>query len=93
LLALRAHPEGKKRAVCSDVVHTRRKAAGERLLYAWALAILPNTLDAFGVDFADVWWWYAVRVGLSAIWLAALIVWAVWLWRDRRAARARDARA
>jgi hypothetical protein len=69
-------------------IRARRKAAGERLLLAWALAIVPNTIAAFGVDLRDAWWWYVIRFGLGALWLAALVVWLAWLGRERQAKRA-----
>jgi hypothetical protein len=68
-----------------------RRNAGENLLAAWGLAIIPNMLDAFGVNLPDEWWWYVIRFGLSALWLAALIAWLKWLWRERQAKRAVNA--
>ena len=70
-----------------EEVRARRKAAGERLLVAWGVAIVPNTIAAFGVDLTGAWW-YVVRFGLGAVWLAALVVWLAWLWRERHAKRA-----
>src|SRR4051794_13186952 len=46
-------------------VRARRKAAGERSLLAWALAIVPNTIAAFGVDLRDAWWWYVIASALA----------------------------
>jgi hypothetical protein len=74
-----------------DEVHARRKNAGENLLAAWGLAIIPNALAAFGVDLPDDWWWYVLRYGLSALWLAALVVWLKWVWLEWRAKHAGDA--
>ena len=68
-------------------MRAKRKAAGERLLVVWGVAIVPNTIAAFGVDLSGVGW-YVVRVGLGALWLAALVVWLAWLWRERQARRA-----
>ncbi len=68
-------------------MRAKRKAAGERLLVAWGIAIIPNTLDAFGVDFSDAWWWDVIRFGLSAVWLVALVAWLALLWRERQATR------
>jgi hypothetical protein len=31
------------------------------------------------VNLADVWWWYVIRFGLSAVWLVALVMWLTWL--------------
>jgi hypothetical protein len=77
--------------VTLDEVHARRKHAGENLLAAWGLAIIPNLVDAFGVNLPDEWWWYVVRYGLSAVWLAALVVWLRWLWQEWRAKHEADA--
>jgi Flp pilus assembly protein TadB len=70
--------------------HERRQVAGKNLLAAWGLAIVPNFLAAMGVDFPDVWWWYVIRYSLSAVFTVALVVWLVWLWRERRARRFTD---
>jgi hypothetical protein len=40
-----------------EEIRAKRKAAGERLLVAWGIAIVPNTLAAFGVDLAGVGWY------------------------------------
>ena len=71
-----------------DETRARRKDAGEHLLVAWGAAVIPNTLDAFGMNLPDAWWWYLVRFALSALWLAALVAWFIWLWRERQAKRA-----
>ncbi len=55
-----------------DDVRARRKNAGQNLLAAWGLAIVPNALVSFGVDMPDAWWW-TLRFTLSAIWLVALV--------------------
>jgi hypothetical protein len=70
-------------------VRARRKAAGGRLLVAWGVAIVPNTLEAFGVRPPDAWWWYLIWGAASAFWLVALLAWLVALWRERQAARER----
>ena len=72
-------------------IRARRKSAGENLLTAWGLAIIPNCLEAFGVGLPDEWWWYVIRFGLSALWLVALVVWLTWVWREWRAKREGDA--
>ena len=74
-----------------DDVRARRRNAGGNLAAAWGLAIIPNALDAFGVNFPDTWWWYVLRYGLSAVWLAALVVWLKWLWLEWRSKQAGDA--
>lgn len=76
-----------------EEIRARRKNAGETLLVAWGAAVIPNTLEAFGTTLPDAWWWYVVRFGLSALWLAALVTWFVWLWRERQAKRAGKASA
>jgi hypothetical protein len=67
-----------------------RKAAGERLLVAWGAAIVPNTLEAFGVSLPDAWWWYAIWGFLSAVWVVALLAWLMSLWCERQARHARS---
>ena len=74
-------------------MRSRRKDAGGRLLAAWGIAVIPNGLSASGVDLPDAWWWYVIRYGLSAVWLAALLVWLRWLWREHRTSRALGRRA
>ena len=70
-----------------EAAHARRKAAGERLLLAWGVAIVPNTLEVFGVNLPDAWWWYLIWFALSALWLVALLMWLAALWRERQARR------
>jgi len=53
----------------------------------WGIAIVPNMLAAFGVDLSGAVW-YVLRLGFGALWLAALVVWLVWFWRERQARRA-----
>jgi hypothetical protein len=48
---------------------------------------VPNTLEAFGVNLPDAWWWYLIWFALSALWLVALLMWLTALWRERRARR------
>jgi hypothetical protein len=78
---------GYSAVVGPDETHANRKRAGERLLAAWGVAIVPNTLEAFGVELPDEWWWYVIRYGLSAIWCLALVSWLAWVWRERNARR------
>ena len=52
------------------------------LLLAWALAIVPNTIEAFGGPGGD--WWRAVRLGLSALFVLALVAFAASRLADRR---------
>ena len=63
----------------------RRKQAGERLMLAWGIAVIPNLLVAFGVEFSGAW--IAIRWVLSAIFVVALVVFLVALWREWRARR------
>jgi hypothetical protein len=60
----------------------RRKRAGERLVLAWSVAVIPNFLVAVGVEFDGAW--MIVRYLLSAIFIVALVVWLAALWRERR---------
>lgn len=50
---------------------------------AWGIAVIPNALIAFGVEFSGGW--MIVRYVLSAIFVAALIAFLVAVWRERRA--------
>jgi len=63
-----------------------RKVAGERLLIAWGVAIIPNTLDAYGVDLDGGW--LILRIVLSVAFTVALVAWIVAMWRERKARRA-----
>lgn len=42
-------------------------------LIAWALAVIPNAVDATGA--LDGWLWTVFRVGVSTLWLAAFFYW------------------
>jgi hypothetical protein len=64
----------------------RRKDAGGRLLLAWGVAILPNALEAFDVA-PEGWAWTALRVVLAAVFLVALVVFAVTVVQELRAKR------
>jgi hypothetical protein len=44
------------------------------LLLAWALAIVPNAVDAFGGPQAG--WWHALRLGLAAAFVLVLVAFA-----------------
>ena len=46
------------------------------LLLAWGLAILPNTLEAFGGGSDDTWW-QVVRFGLSTLFVITLVAFAI----------------
>jgi hypothetical protein len=60
----------------------RTEALKGCLLLAWALAIVPNTIEAFGGPEGE--WWQALRLGLSALFVMALVAFtASWL-TDRR---------
>ncbi len=62
----------------------RRRAVGETFLIIWGVALVPNTLDAFGFD-PGALWWDAIRYALGAICFLALLV-LIWAWiRERRA--------
>jgi hypothetical protein len=52
------------------------------LLLAWALAIVPNTIEAFGGPEGD--WWQALRAGLSALFALAFVAFAASWLADRR---------
>ena len=52
-----------------------RKVAGERLLIAWGVAIVPNTLDAYGVELNGGW--LILRLVLSVDFTIALVAWIV----------------
>ena len=52
------------------------------LLVAWALAIAPNTIEAFGGINGD--WWRALRLGLSALFVLALVAFAASRVADHR---------
>jgi hypothetical protein len=67
----------------SMTLRERRQQAWERLVLAWSIAVIPNLLVAFGVDFTGAW--AAIRWILSAIFVVALGSFLVALWRERRA--------
>jgi len=46
---------------------------------AWAVAVIPNALVAFGVDFSGGW--MVIRYVLSAIFVVALVAFVVALWQ------------
>jgi hypothetical protein len=60
----------------------KRRRAWERLVLAWCVAITPNLLVAFGVDFSGGW--MVIRYVLSAIFIVALAAFLVALWQERR---------
>jgi hypothetical protein len=70
------------------MAHHPRSARTESLLaYFWAaifLAITPNTIEAF----TDVhgWWWRALRMTVSGVFIGIAVALAISWWRDRRAA-------
>jgi uncharacterized membrane protein YidH (DUF202 family) len=71
----------------------RRKLAGERLMLAWGIAVIPNLLVAFGVEFSGAW--VAIRWVLSAIFVVALVAFLVALaqeWRAKRRERSERGR-
>ena len=53
-----------------------------RLVLAWGLAIFPNTIEAFGGP--DGTWWQALRLGLSSLFVLALVAFALSRLADRR---------
>ena len=72
-------------ASLEEITRHDRKVAGERLLIAWAVAIVPNTVDAFGVDLNGGW--LIVRIVLSVVFTIALVAWIVAMWRENMARR------
>ena len=48
-------------------------------MLAWAVAVIPNALVAFGVDFSGGW--MVIRYVLSAIFVVALVAFVVALWQ------------
>ena len=68
-------------ASLEEITRHDRKVAGERLLTAWAVAIVPNTVDAFGVDLNGGW--LIVRIVLSVVFTIALVAWIVAMWREK----------
>ena len=64
--------------------------AKEWLPAAFALAILPNAVEAF-TD-VDGGLWHAVRICLSTVFCAVLVYWLVSLARHRRSGRGPRAR-
>ena len=61
----------------------KRRRAWERLVLAWAVAVIPNALVAFGVEFSGGW--MVVRYVLSAIFVVALVAFLLALWQERSA--------
>jgi len=59
----------------------RTEALKGCLLVAWALAIVPNTIEAFGGPEGD--WWQALRLGLSALFVLVLVALAASWMADR----------
>jgi uncharacterized membrane protein len=72
-------------ASTAEIKRHDRQVAGERLFMAWGVAIVPNTLDAFGVELNGDWRF--VRIALSVVFMIALVAWIVALWRERMARR------
>ena len=64
----------------------KRQKAGEGFLVIWGIAVIPNALDAFGVD-VDGTGWDILRLALGALWLVALAVLIVAFVRERRTPR------
>lgn len=52
------------------------------LLLAWGLALAPNAIDAFGGP--EGTWWQVLRVGLSSLFVLALVAFALGRLADRR---------
>jgi hypothetical protein len=78
---------GYARSVRQEQARERRREAGGRLLTAWAVAIVPNALDAIGVA-PDGWAWTSLRVILSVVFTVALLVFLVTVARELRARQA-----
>ena len=68
-----------------DEARAQRATAGERVLVAWGVAVVPNLLDAFGVEFDGGW--MVVRYALSAVFVVMLALWLAAVWRVHRARR------
>ena len=64
------------------VTSDRTEALKGCLLLAWALAIVPNTIEAFGGPEGD--WWKGLRLGLSAVFVLVLVAFAASWLADRR---------
>lgn len=60
----------------------RTEALKGCLLLAWGLAIVPNTIEAFGGPDGD--WWQVFRIGLSTLFVLALVAFAASWLADRR---------
>jgi hypothetical protein len=60
----------------------RTEALRGYLLLAWAPAIVPNTIEAFGGPEGD--WWRALRLGLSSLFVLALVAFVASRLADRR---------
>ena len=69
-----------------EEARARRKELGELALGTWAVAIVPNLLDAFGFE-PEGWGWLALRIVLSTLFFAALCAWLIALVREWRVAR------
>lgn len=54
-------------------------------MVAWGVAVIPNLLAAFGIEFDGGW--MVVRYVLSAVFLVALALWLSAVWRVLRARR------
>jgi hypothetical protein len=61
----------------------RRRNWGEALAFAYFLAIVPNSLEAFGAA-PDGWVWHGVRIALSLTFVIALFGWLLALVCERR---------
>jgi hypothetical protein len=53
---------------------SRNAVSGDVVLYAWGLAIVPNTLEAFANP--DGLWWEILRIGLSTVFVLVLVAFA-----------------
>jgi hypothetical protein len=52
------------------------------LLLAWGLALVPNAIEPFGGP--EGTWWQVLRVGLSSLFVLALVAFALSRLADRR---------
>ena len=62
-----------------------RAKAGERLVLAWAVAVVPNALVAFGVELDGAW--LVLRIALAGVFTVALVLWLMAVWRAYRMPR------
>jgi hypothetical protein len=61
---------------------SRTEALTALFLLAWALAIVPNAVEAFGGP--DGAWWQLLRLGLSALFVLAVLALLASRLADRR---------